>query len=105
MGAGWMGAGGVKGGGGGVSNEMGAGRKERLYLCLGFLAAGDFAWVVFREWQRVNVRLRMRLQVLSVHMTWLHSVLFQFSLPDCPVCVFQGVVYGRCLESTTGLRG
>lgn len=57
MGAGWMGAGGVKGGWGGGSNEMGAGRKERLYLCLGFLAAEDFAWVVFLERPRVNVRL------------------------------------------------
>lgn len=33
---------------GGLSNEMGAGRKERLYLCLGFLAAEDLAWVVSR---------------------------------------------------------
>lgn len=41
----------------GGSNEMGAGRKERLYLCLGFLAAEDFAWVVFLERPRVNVRL------------------------------------------------
>lgn len=37
MGAGWMGAGGVKGRGAvGSAREMGADRKERLYLCLAF---------------------------------------------------------------------
>lgn len=34
MSTGWMGAG--TGGGDGVSGEMGADRKERLYLCLEF---------------------------------------------------------------------
>lgn len=69
---------------------MGAGRKERLYLCLGFLAAEDFAWVVFREW--LMYVCVCTASVLSVHVTGFHSVvLFQFSLPDRPLRVcFRG---------------
>lgn len=62
MRAAWMGAG--TGGGDGVSGEMGADRKERLYLCFWRLAAEGTAecaaslGLCFQEWLHVNVRAR-----------------------------------------------
>lgn len=66
MAAGWMGAGGVKGrggggwGGGGSAREMGADRKERLYLCLefGLLRVLQRAWWrLWRAWWRACLHL------------------------------------------------
>lgn len=72
-----------------------------------------FTWVVFQEWlcmQVTELLVCVNLGWLSICVIFSASILMPFfpfaTLFDLPCCVcFRGAVYGRCLESETGLRG